>query len=83
MSFTARHYNSIQRIFRERRTDLKERRQTLGAVSRVPGGPSEVVRYLDGAESELAHVQQHIGRMLAADNPRFDLTRYNMECEPK
>jgi hypothetical protein len=66
MSFTARHYNSIQRIIREHRTDVRN----VDACGTLP-------------DEMLRRVQEDIGRMLAADNPRFDLTRYNMECEPK
>jgi hypothetical protein len=69
MSFTARHYNSIQRIIREERTRWAD-----------PQGDTEAQH---GATVALCRVQEDIGRMLAADNPRFDLTRYNMECEPK
>lgn len=73
MSFTARHYNSIQRIIRERREFIREREVARPDLS----------TYYTGGRMVLSDIQEQIGRMLAADNPRFDLTRYNMECEPK
>lgn len=69
MSFTARHYNSIQRIIREERTRCEQDKHRPNWDAE----PSNAVR----------NVQEQLGRMLAADNPRFDLTRYNLECEPK
>jgi hypothetical protein len=70
MSFTARHYNSIQRIIRDTR-----------ARPRRPH--SDTQEFGKGYDHGARYVQEQMGRMLAADNPRFDLTRYNMECEPK
>lgn len=69
MSFTARHYNSIQRIIRTTKADF----------ARQTHRPDLAL----GAQLALETVQADIGRMLAADNPRFDLTRYNLECDPK
>jgi hypothetical protein len=71
MSFTARHYNGIQRIIRETRERARDALH------------SDTQEFGKGYDHGARYIQEQMGRMLAADNPRFDLTRYNMECEPK
>lgn len=35
-----------------------------------------------GHNAAAAEIQDSIVRMLAADNPRFDIARFNLACEP-
>lgn len=35
------------------------------------------------AHSAISHIQDALKRMFAADNPRFDPTRFAMACDPR
>ena len=73
MSFTHRHYNEVARIIREE----KARHQHSDSTGPIPD-QYERVPY-----EAVERVQEGLRRMFAADNPRFDTTRFDMACEPK
>lgn len=67
MAFTKRHYEEVARIIRQAYEDARE----------YPPSESKA-----GAEA-VDRIQTDLRRMFAADNPRFDGTRFDMACEPK
>jgi hypothetical protein len=78
MAFTKRHYEEVARIIRTRRE----------GVARIKAVPVQLFRaavddYAAGAKSEIQAMQSELRRMFAADNPRFDGTRFDMACEPR
>jgi len=75
MSFTKRHYEEVARIIRTGRVYLVN-------YPKNPETP-EKAQYLRGYGQALTRVQNDIGRMFAADNPRFDAVRFDMACEPR
>ena len=68
MAFTARHYNEVARIIRTERERLLNNDEGLKAL---------------GGLETVHNIRQDLRRMFAADNPRFDGTRFDMACEPK
>lgn len=72
MAFTKRHYEEVARIIRTRRDLLN----THAAGQRGHDSLMDRCGELDAMQNELR-------RMFAADNPRFDGTRFDMACEPK
>lgn len=68
MAFTARHYNEVARIIRNRRE----------CAARNPSDREGLA-----ADAALCNLIHDLRRMFAADNPRFDGTRFDMACEPK
>jgi hypothetical protein len=72
MAFTKRHYEEVARIIRTQR----ERAQWLRAEYQS----EESAKAIDSAARMIS---EDLRRMFAADNPRFDGTRFDMACEPK
>lgn len=71
MAFTKRHYEEVARI-------IKAIHGTH--VSNYGGRSNE---YTAGRNDALRMMQEDLRRMFAADNPRFDGTRFDMACEPR
>lgn len=69
MAFTRRHYNEVARIIRE---ELTQHRADMGPA--FAGSAAEVAVW---------NIQNALCRMFAADNPRFDGTRFDLACEPR
>lgn len=67
MAFTARHYNEVARIIKNAREDMRDDAIEDAALARGVVG----------------NIQADLRRMFAADNPRFDGTRFDMACESK
>lgn len=71
MSFTARHYNEVARIIRTEREGIQRRYKESNFVLPL------------AAATSVNNIASDLRRMFAADNPRFDATRFDMACEPK
>lgn len=71
MAFTARHYNEVARIIQSQQQAIHNGRGTVNPD------------YLTGAKVTVDTIQGQLCRMFAADNPKFDGTRFDMNCEPK
>jgi hypothetical protein len=71
MAFTKRHYEEVARIIQ-------------GEKAMRPASGNENAAAWDYFAGEtLERIQEKFCRMFAADNPRFDGTRFDMACEPK
>lgn len=68
MSFTARHYNEVAAIIRGRLD--------------IPPAVAFSPEYMQGRADCARQMMHDLGRMFAADNPRFDIARFNLNCEP-
>lgn len=79
MAFTARHYNEVARIIQNGRA-YADAYPTEGNFAEDRRANSEYVR---GYQHALNRVAVDLRRTFAADNPRFDRTRFDMACEPK
>lgn len=76
MAFTKRHYEEVARIIR---TERERTEKEYGPAFRMGLAPAVGC----GAEGATKRIQTELRRMFAADNPRFDGTRFDMACEPR
>ncbi len=84
MSFSRRHYEEVARIIRT----VAEESATVRAGSTTPTvlrDASSTSRsfYAIGSDHARAAIHSRLVAMFAADNPRFDATRFDMACEPR